>query len=93
MMHELRDENGVIRLKLGTLDELDIVYSVSKGSLSRALQKWMDDFNANPESFTIYKDGESKEYGVAAAEALIDYVNQVDGKIDVLIKGDVNVAK
>lgn len=71
------------------LKELNPVnYRLTKDSLARALQKWQDDYNANPDNFTIYKEGESKEYGVAAADALIDYVIQVDGEIKVYIIGE-----
>ena len=65
-----------------------VSYSLTKDSLARALPKWQDEYIANPEDFTIYKEGESQEYGVAAANALLDYVNQVDGEIKVYITGE-----
>lgn len=61
-------------------------YVLTKDSLARALQKWQEDYIASPDDFTIYKDGESQEYGVAAANALIEYLHIVDGQVEILFQ-------
>lgn len=61
-----------------------MIYSISQGQLEQALQQWMEDYNANPETFDIYQPGESeKDYGVAATRTLLNYI----------FKGGFNVAE
>lgn len=61
-----------------------MIYSITHNQLEEALAQWMEDFNASPESFSIYQEGESEQdYGIAAARTLIGYI----------FKGDVNVAE
>lgn len=61
-----------------------MIYSITHTQLEEALTQWMEDYNASPETFDIYQEGESeKDYGVAATRTLLNYV----------FKGDINVAE
>ena len=67
---------------------MDITYQLKRSSLAKAFQLWIDEYNENPEGFTIYREGETEGYGLAATRALIDYVNEVEKEITINIAGE-----
>lgn len=59
-----------------------MIHVISQHQIARALQKWMEDYNASPETFSIYTEYETeKDYGVAGARTLLNYI--AEGVTDV----------
>ena len=84
MQIEVKDDNGVVRVRAGEVETQHVTYQVTHKALEDALQMWQDEYEANPEDFTIGKKfGET--YGIAAARALISYVNQVSNNITIIV--------